>query len=199
MNLQERELFWRTLCSLKGENLQEDIRQLIGKIKTPKYLYRYRNVNMNTLEAIRTNRLYFSTANYYDDPFDTFLHIDIEAIKKDFESLPLSEQNNIISQLQSVFRTVAHGIVYFILGVFATNVSVAFKVMVWHKWVYSTAFCFVYALSDEIHQAFVPGRAFQVGDIFVDTVGSFIGIATFVFIVTMIFKIRKDKTPRHND
>ena len=84
MNLQERELFWQTLCSLKGENPQDEAKQLFEKIITPKYLYRYRSVSMNTLEALRTNRLYFSTANYYDDPFDTFLHIDIETIKEEY-------------------------------------------------------------------------------------------------------------------
>lgn len=55
MNLQERELFWQTLCSLKSENLQEDVQQLKDKIKFPKFLYRYRPVNMNSLEALRTN------------------------------------------------------------------------------------------------------------------------------------------------
>lgn len=84
MNLQERELFWKTLCSLKGENPQDEAKQLFEKIITPKYLYRYRSVSMKTLEALRTNRLYFSTANYYDDPFDTFLHIDIETIKEEY-------------------------------------------------------------------------------------------------------------------
>ena len=37
MNLQERELFWQTLCSLKGENLQEEAKQPLEKIKTAKY------------------------------------------------------------------------------------------------------------------------------------------------------------------
>ena len=108
MNLQERELFWQTLCSLKGENPQEDIRQLIGKIKTPKYLYRYRDVNMNTLEALRTNRLYFSTANYYDDPFDTFLHIDIEAIKKEYLKSFENKENAeiIVEKTKALLRNV---------------------------------------------------------------------------------------------
>ena len=38
------------------------------------------------MEALRTNKLYFSSANYYDDPFDTFLHIDIETIRKEYLS-----------------------------------------------------------------------------------------------------------------
>lgn len=43
----------------------------------PKYLYRYRPASLKAIEALRTNRLYFSTANYYDDPFDTFINIDL--------------------------------------------------------------------------------------------------------------------------
>jgi len=33
-----------------------------------------------------------------------------------------------------------------------------------------------YALSDEIHQLFVPGRAFQVFDLFIDFLGSLFGV-----------------------
>ena len=79
MNSQERELFWNRLVSLPGEDIQAEYQMLFNTIKLPKYLYRYRPVNMKSLEALRTNRLYFSSANYYDDPFDTFLHINIEA------------------------------------------------------------------------------------------------------------------------
>ncbi len=108
MNLQERELFWQTLCALKGENPQDDVQQLISKIKIPKFLYRYRPVNMNSLEALRTNRLYFSTANYYDDPFDTFLHIDIEIIKeaylKSFNTRESAEA--VVEGLKSLFAKV---------------------------------------------------------------------------------------------
>lgn len=83
MNSQEREVFWNTLCSLEGNDAKQDAEKLMQVIRLPKYLFRYRPVNLKNLEALRTNKLYFSSANYYDDPFDTFLHIDIEAIKKD--------------------------------------------------------------------------------------------------------------------
>lgn len=85
MNSQEREVFWQTLCSLTG-NSEEDVKKLRQTIKVPRFLFRYRPVSTNTLEAPRTNRLYFSSANYYDDPFDTFLHIDIERIKNEYLS-----------------------------------------------------------------------------------------------------------------
>ena len=86
MNNNEREQFWKTLCSLKGNDIVAEKDLLIKSIKYPKLLFRYRSVNTKSLEALRTNKLYFSSANYYDDPFDTFLHIDIEAIKDEYLS-----------------------------------------------------------------------------------------------------------------
>ena len=86
MDHNEREQFWQTLCSLPGNDIVAEREQLFKSIKYPKLLFRYRPVSTKSLEALRTNRLYFSSANYYDDPFDTFLHIDIEAIRKEYLS-----------------------------------------------------------------------------------------------------------------
>lgn len=86
MNGIQRKEFWETLCAVDGKNIQEDRKRLMEKMIMPKYLFRYRDVNTNTLEALRTNHLYFSSANYFDDPFDTFLHIDLEQIQREFES-----------------------------------------------------------------------------------------------------------------
>lgn len=86
MNAQGRELFWKTLCALPGLDPKQDAKKLVEVIAYPKYLYRYRTVTMNSLEALRTNKLYFSTANYYDDLFDTFLHINIDTMREEFLS-----------------------------------------------------------------------------------------------------------------
>ena len=85
MNSTERENFWNTLCSLTS-NDSENTEKLVATIKLPKYLFRYRSVSPNSLEALRTNKLYFSSANYYDDPFDTFLHINIDCIRQIFST-----------------------------------------------------------------------------------------------------------------
>ena len=84
MDAHERKIFWDTLCSLQGNDLSHDVETLKKVIKLPKFLFRYRSVNSNNLEALRTNKLYFSTANYYDDPFDTFLKINIASIYQMF-------------------------------------------------------------------------------------------------------------------
>lgn len=86
MNNTQRLDFWKTLCSLDGKNPESDCALLRDKITFPRYLYRYRAVTDNNLEALLHNRLYFSSANYFDDPFDTFLHIDIPKILNEFDA-----------------------------------------------------------------------------------------------------------------
>lgn len=93
MNAQEREFFWKTLCSLSGNDIAAEREQLFRSITYPKLLFRYRPVSTKSLEALRTNKLYFSSANYYDDPFDTFLHINIEKIKAEYLNAFQTPQN----------------------------------------------------------------------------------------------------------
>ena len=80
MNLTERQEFWNVLCDCDGKDIERAVQNLSKVIKYPKYLYRYREVTPNSLEALRTNHLFYSTSNYYDDPFDTFLQINLEKI-----------------------------------------------------------------------------------------------------------------------
>ncbi len=46
-------------------------------IQYPRHLYRFRPVSFSSLDGLQGNKLYFSSADHYDDPFDSFLHIDI--------------------------------------------------------------------------------------------------------------------------
>jgi len=78
VNDEEREEFWKVLLSAKDKN---DIERIQRKVIYPNVLYRYRSVNIRTLNALAENKLFFSTSNYYDDPFDTFIRIDFKKIK----------------------------------------------------------------------------------------------------------------------
>ncbi len=42
--------------------------------------------------------------------------------------------------------------------------------------IFSFIFSFFYAISDEFHQLFVPGRLASIGDIIADTIGIIIGV-----------------------
>lgn len=95
MSSEERKKFWDTLCSLDGQDVENEIKRLLATIKFPRFLYRYRSVNNKSLSALIENKLYFSTSDYYDDPFDTYIRIDrnlvLEGIKQEVEDLRSNE------------------------------------------------------------------------------------------------------------
>ena len=55
---------------------------------------------------------------------------------------------------------------------------------------------FVYAVSDEIHQYFVPERACRVFDILVDTCGIATGIGIFFLTILIITKITEKRSSK---
>lgn len=83
MDKEERKRFWEMLCSLQGNNLQKEYKKLAETICYPQYLYRYRLVSLSSIDALQRNRMYFSNANYYDDPFDTLLQIDFNSLREE--------------------------------------------------------------------------------------------------------------------
>ncbi len=68
----------------------------------------------------------------------------------------------------------------FVYGVLAATVLFAFggrggkqkEMSAWRVMLFTVAFCFVYGLSDEFHQSFVPGRCPSGYDMIADCVGA---------------------------
>lgn len=87
MDDNDRQIFCETLCTLEGKDILKDSEILEKVIKRPKYLYRYRPVDLKSIEALRYNKMFFSTSNYYDDPFDTFIHVDLKGMHNFFEGI----------------------------------------------------------------------------------------------------------------
>lgn len=46
-------------------------------------------------------------------------------------------------------------------------------------------------ISDEIHQIFVPGRAFQFSDLLIDGIGAIIGVIAYIIIYKMFLMIKE--------
>ena len=85
---------------------------------------------------------------------------------------------NNIELLSLIIRKLAHFTEYFILGLLTYNMFHSYN-----KKVYiSIIICILYAISDEIHQIFVPGRSCQIMDMTIDTLGSLLGIYLLLFI-----------------
>ena len=71
-------------------------------------------------------------------------------------------------------RKLAHFIIYFIGGFVIYGFMNTFDISSKNVLYYSILIGLFYAISDEIHQYFVPGRAAQIRDVFIDTFGVFL-------------------------
>lgn len=106
MGTQERQAFWDLLSSFDGKNPKEEKEQLTNSIKYPCYLYRFRTVSNSSLDALRTNKMFFSRADYFDDPFDSFLHIDARRVLSEIKELLTdgTKLQSIASSLSSTLK-----------------------------------------------------------------------------------------------
>lgn len=91
------------------------------------------------------------------------------------------------SMAQDIIRTIAHFLEYALLGLLMYNAAYAFGVRL--APLVSTALSLAYALTDEIHQYFVPERAFQLIDLAVDFGGIILGTAIIFLLFKLISKI----------
>lgn len=106
-------------------------------------------------------------------------------IMSSFNSTQSSNQSNFIvdiianifnitntSTLSIIIRKLAHYTEYLILGILVINLNNNKN-----KGLYlSVIVCFLYAISDELHQSFVPGRRCQLVDVTIDFIGALTGI-----------------------
>ena len=107
-------------------------------------------------------------------------------ISKDFKKLPPKKQMKKVEPYQNVIRKVAHLTEYAVLGILS---YIAFLLHKKKKLVLSaTTLCFLYAITDEIHQLFVKGRACRWYDVLIDTAGAVIGIMIIIGILKIIRK-----------
>ena len=80
MNNDERNDFYIALNNLHDNN-PNNIKYMLSKINLPDVLCRFRNVTQSSLEQLQENKVFYSSADHYDDPFDTYLRFDHNRIK----------------------------------------------------------------------------------------------------------------------
>ncbi len=114
----------------------------------------------------------------------------IAVFLSDFDSLPKEDQASITNTITFIIRKSAHFLEYFVLGVLSFLTSLSYqKYSHKAKIIYAFLICALYAISDEIHQYFVPGRACRFMDICIDVAGS----ATAIILIATIIFLRKRK------
>ncbi len=110
----------------------------------------------------------------------------------DWKSKTAAEQERLLSVISSITRKAAHFLEFFLLGI---TLSLHFnainrKKTIKLRYLFSFLLGVVFAAADEFHQFFVPGRANELFDVFVDSSGVFFGVL-FVFLI--IFFINRSR------
>lgn len=90
-----------------------------------------------------------------------------------------------IEKLHPIIRKLAHFSVYTVVGFSIMGFMCTFDMRNIFKVVASFCIGATYAVSDEIHQYFTPGRSARVLDVCIDSLGVLAGI--FILVVLIVF------------
>lgn len=118
----------------------------------------------------------------------------IRIFVNDFDELPLEEQAEWIDGFSMLVRKGAHmaeyailsGLIYATLSVWQWNKGYPVKGLT--AWGAAS----VYAVTDELHQRFVPGRSGVPIDVLIDSIGAFIGIVLAMGIACWLASRRQN-------
>lgn len=95
----------------------------------------------------------------------------VNIISKVTPSIEINEAN-----LNHIIRKAAHFTIYLILGILVTNALKDGNKSKLNLILASLVICILYAISDEFHQLFIPGRSGEIKDVILDSLGALLGI-----------------------
>ena len=98
-----------------------------------------------------------------------------------------------VEEKDSITRKAAHFLEYALLGFLVLNMLKDYKKINIKLIIISILICILYAISDEIHQYFVPGRSCQFTDVLIDSTGSVLGTILYFYIFSNFKKSVKKK------
>ena len=99
---------------------------------------------------------------------------------------------NVLS-LNYLVRKGAHFAAYLVLGIIVLFAMRRIDLMGKQGVVFTLLLCISYAITDELHQAFVPGRTPKMLDVLIDSSGASLGIGIYVLFVENRWKELKQK------
>lgn len=105
----------------------------------------------------------------------------------DFKDSSEADKLLLIESLQHLVRKMAHFVIYASLGASLFCAAYTYNVKIVSKFLISLPMSLIYAISDEIHQMYIPGRAGMIEDVILDFCGSLFGVI-IVFLIILIYK-----------
>ena len=98
-----------------------------------------------------------------------------------------------VMSLNYFIRKCAHFLAYLVLGIVMLFAMKRIGYTGKKGVVFTLLLCISYAITDELHQAFVPGRTPKLLDVLIDSSGASLGIGIYVLFVENRWKELKQK------
>ena len=95
----------------------------------------------------------------------------VESLEKITPNMDINKRS-----FNHILRKNAHFFSYLLLGALVTRGLRYFGIKGYKAMGLALLICVLFAISDEIHQLYVPGRGGQVKDVIIDSAGAFVGI-----------------------
>lgn len=110
----------------------------------------------------------------------------VEVVVQTLDTLiPFVDLN--LESLHIIIRKGAHLTAYFVLGSFVMIALKQSGLRHYRLIVLSLVICVLYAISDEIHQLFIPGRSGEIKDVLIDSSGATGGILFFLLVNKLFY------------
>ena len=93
--------------------------------------------------------------------------------------------------IEFAVRKAAHFSLYLALGRLALGTVACDGMTGGSKYIYSQLICTSYAVADEFHQLFVPGRSGNPADVCIDSAGAWIGILLGLLFLHIFRKLKR--------
>ncbi len=113
------------------------------------------------------------------------------------EKIPIEKNEQNLKRTEGIIRKIAHFSIYAWVGFLVMSFFSTYSIKETKRIMISLGIGILYAISDEIHQSFVPDRSCQITDVILDSMGVLLGILVLCLMVKIHNKI-KTKINRQN-
>jgi VanZ family protein len=119
---------------------------------------------------------------------DSVTEIIIDTIEKVAPQVKIEK-----SDLQHIVRKNAHFMYFLILGILTLNALKLNRVSGYRGILLALLICILYAVSDEVHQIFVPGRSGEIRDVVIDCSGAGMGVLAYSAVSRIVKRMHSKK------
>ncbi len=109
-------------------------------------------------------------------------------ISNKYNALGQEEKEQIANKTEKIIRKVAHFSIYTVVGLLLMGLLSTYKIKENWRMILSILLGMLYAISDEIHQGFSPGRSPRIADVYIDTLGVILGTLLILLVIKIYDK-----------